>query len=435
MRRIEHTLVASLAVGAFVLISVLKTAHTSAQAVPQLILDQAGQAAALDATLFLRDPFTIVSPANLSNQGFDRNTRVMIFVSNLQLAQGEASSNVHVILTDNHGQTFDLNAEDVHPVPNFNFTQVVFRIPETVWPDICTVRVRFHNVNSNSASLRIRPPQPVLSIVSTSSTLYLPTNCLRSFIIKNVGPQGSILNYGITAPDDDLEVTQNAFGALPAGVSATVTYRVQPRWVGFPAFVTTETFLMVDTPDASNYIKFPVGVSIRNAGQAILGVWGGTWSGNSFGRNNPNEAQPTAPVSGTWVLNLQAVDLAHNTAAGTLTWNGRDAYWTYTILPNGNLSPTPHDFIPNRTIQFGSANTTLTSTCNQDSLNFHLSINGAANAPNPSDAFYGPRINVDLNAYTGTVSSTGVGFSANPYNPANFDTALSSGVVSGNRLP
>jgi hypothetical protein len=128
---------------------------------------------------------------------------------------------------------------------------------------------------------------------------------------------------------------------------------------------------------------------------------------------------------------LQTIDLANNTAAGTLTWNGKDAYWTYTSLPNGSVSATPHDFIPDRTIRFDSTNTTLISPTPGTGSQYHLTIEGFARASNPSDAFYGPWFNVDLYGDTGTAVTMGVGFTSHPYNPTNFDTALSSGTVSG----
>jgi hypothetical protein len=64
-----------------------------AQPLIQLLLDQSGpaldQVAALDSLLFLRDPFPVVNSADVLNLGVDRNTRVVVFVTNLQLAQGE----------------------------------------------------------------------------------------------------------------------------------------------------------------------------------------------------------------------------------------------------------------------------------------------------------------------------------------------------------
>lgn len=126
----------------------------------QLIVDESGpdidQAAALDSVLFLRDHFQIVNAANLLNQGPDRNTRVIVLATNLQLAQGETSASVVVNLIDSKNQSYDIPAEDVRPVPNFNFTQVVFRLPDGLSDGKCTVRVKAHGQVSNAVSTRIR---------------------------------------------------------------------------------------------------------------------------------------------------------------------------------------------------------------------------------------------------------------------------------------
>jgi len=126
----------------------------------QLILDESGpdpiQAAALDSMLFLRDPFPAVNGANVLNQGPDRNARIIVFVMNLQLAQGETSSSVVVNLVDSSNQSYDVAAENVQAVPNFNFTQLIFRLPDNVIPELCIIRVKAHGQSSNSATMRIR---------------------------------------------------------------------------------------------------------------------------------------------------------------------------------------------------------------------------------------------------------------------------------------
>lgn len=126
----------------------------------QLILEQSGAeptlAAALDTQLFVRDPFPIVNPANLLNQGFDRNTRVTVFVTNLQLAQGETASAVTISLVDSNNQGFALTAEDVRNVPNRTFSQVVFRLPNSLAVGRSTIRVNVHGQFSNAGTLRIR---------------------------------------------------------------------------------------------------------------------------------------------------------------------------------------------------------------------------------------------------------------------------------------
>lgn len=126
----------------------------------QLLLEEVGpspsQAAAVDAMFLLRDPFLVVNEANLFNLGLDRNTRVIIFVTSLQLTQGEPSSSVVVTLIDSSGHSYDIAAEDVRPVPNFNFTQVIFRLPNNLPVGTCTIKVIAHGQVSNTGTIRIR---------------------------------------------------------------------------------------------------------------------------------------------------------------------------------------------------------------------------------------------------------------------------------------
>ena len=101
------------------------------------------QAAALDADLFLRDPFPV-------------NTRIIIFVANLQLAQEEVSASVVVNLVDSQNHSYDIAAEDVRLVPNLDFAQVTFRLPVNLPAGACTIKVKAHSQVSNPGILRIR---------------------------------------------------------------------------------------------------------------------------------------------------------------------------------------------------------------------------------------------------------------------------------------
>ena len=127
---------------------------------PQLMLDGSGpapqQAAALDATLSFRDPFAVVNTANLLNQGPDKNTRVALFVTNVQLVQGENPSSVIVNLVGSNNESYNVPAEDVRPVISSNFTQVVFRLPDALAPGTCTIKVKAHGQESNSGTIRIK---------------------------------------------------------------------------------------------------------------------------------------------------------------------------------------------------------------------------------------------------------------------------------------
>jgi hypothetical protein len=127
---------------------------------PQLMLDESGpgaqQAAALDATLFFRDPFPVVNTHNLLNQGPDKNTRVVLLVTNLQLVQGETAPSVIVNLTGSNNEAYNLPAEDVRPVISSNFAQVVFRLPDALAPGTCTVKVKARGQESNLGTIRIK---------------------------------------------------------------------------------------------------------------------------------------------------------------------------------------------------------------------------------------------------------------------------------------
>jgi hypothetical protein len=114
------------------------------------------QAAALDSVLLTRDPFPVVNGADLLNLGADRNTRVILFVMNLQLAQGESAAAVIVNLTDANNQAYDVAAEDVRPVPNLPFSQVIFRLPDKLPTGSCIITLKAHGLTSNIGTIRIR---------------------------------------------------------------------------------------------------------------------------------------------------------------------------------------------------------------------------------------------------------------------------------------
>jgi hypothetical protein len=128
----------------------------------ELILEEPGPevnqaaAAALDAFLFTRDPFHIMSIAEWL-QGSDRNTRVLLFARHLELNFGEPDSAVIVRLVGSNNQIFDVPAEAVRAVPNTEFTQVVIRLPDTLSPGICTLTIRAHGSISNTGTFRIAP--------------------------------------------------------------------------------------------------------------------------------------------------------------------------------------------------------------------------------------------------------------------------------------
>ena len=124
-----------------------------------LILEESGpnssQAAALEAVLAIRDPFRVAGAPEWYPTVADGNTRVMVFARNLQLNPGELSSAVIVRLTASNNQIFDVPAEDVRPLRDSEFTQVVFRLPNNLPVGTCTVFIRAHTRVSNIGTIRI----------------------------------------------------------------------------------------------------------------------------------------------------------------------------------------------------------------------------------------------------------------------------------------
>jgi hypothetical protein len=122
---------------------------------PMLLLEESGplsdQAAALDSLLFVRDPFPVVNAGAL-NQGADRNTRVMVFVSHL--FPGEPASSVIVQLVDSNNQIYDVPAEDIRPASSF--VQVTFRLPDKLAVGTCSITIKAHAQVSNAGTIRIR---------------------------------------------------------------------------------------------------------------------------------------------------------------------------------------------------------------------------------------------------------------------------------------
>lgn len=129
--------------------------------VMQLLLEESGpgvnQVAAVDSLLFVRDPFRVVTVPELFANGTDRNTRVALFVRNLELNPGETSAAVVVRLIGSNNQIFDVPAEDFRAVPGFDFMQVTFRLPNTIPAGTAALAIRAHGRVSNIATLRIAP--------------------------------------------------------------------------------------------------------------------------------------------------------------------------------------------------------------------------------------------------------------------------------------
>jgi hypothetical protein len=98
----------------------------------------------------------VIPGINRLNLGNDRNTRVIVFVTNLQLAPTDTASVTRVKLVDSIGQNFDLGAEDVSLTSVANLRQVTFRLPDNLAPGFCSLQIKAHDQESNSGTITIR---------------------------------------------------------------------------------------------------------------------------------------------------------------------------------------------------------------------------------------------------------------------------------------
>ena len=113
------------------------------------------RAVALNATTFVRDPFSLSTGQNFSS---DKHTRVMLFVINLQLLPGDDASAVMVQAEDPMFRSYLLPVEYAGNVPNFDWlTKLNVILPDGL-PDAGDLRVSvtLRGVTSNKARISIR---------------------------------------------------------------------------------------------------------------------------------------------------------------------------------------------------------------------------------------------------------------------------------------
>jgi hypothetical protein len=122
---------------------------------PILLTEENTQSAgALDAVLWVRDPFPLIRPFNFSS---DLHTRVSLFALNLDLVSGEDSSAVTAIADNELGGTYSLPVEFVGPVTADNaVSQVIVKLPDSVGAaHELRIRISLRGQVSNTATIRI----------------------------------------------------------------------------------------------------------------------------------------------------------------------------------------------------------------------------------------------------------------------------------------
>ena len=126
---------------------------------PALFTEEAStKALALDSVTLVRDPFTVLTGDNFSQ---DQRRRVALFAANAELLSEENVSALTVLAEDSQQRVFPLTVEYVGRVPGYDWlTQFNVRLPDELENagDV-SLSIKLRGLSSNKARLSLGPPQ------------------------------------------------------------------------------------------------------------------------------------------------------------------------------------------------------------------------------------------------------------------------------------
>jgi hypothetical protein len=80
----------------------------------------------------------------------------MLFATGIELLPGESPSAVQVQLEDNQNHIYPLVVEDVRKVPNFDFSQLMVKLPDVIDSEgDFRISITFRGVTGNRALISI----------------------------------------------------------------------------------------------------------------------------------------------------------------------------------------------------------------------------------------------------------------------------------------
>jgi uncharacterized protein (TIGR03437 family) len=130
-----------------------------------LTAESSDQAIALNAATFVREPFSLLTEQNF---GPDKRTRVMLFVSDLELDAGDTISDVLVTAQNSVVGTVQLPIEYIGKAPfSDSITQIELVLPDglnkagDVW-----ITVSLHGITTNQARLGIKQAAVSTNVLS-----------------------------------------------------------------------------------------------------------------------------------------------------------------------------------------------------------------------------------------------------------------------------
>jgi hypothetical protein len=111
------------------------------------------RAAALDSVTMVHEPFSL---ENIFNFSSDHRTRITFFATGIDLLPGEPFSTVTVQLEDTDHRIYPLVVEDIRPLPNFDFSQITVKLPDTLTlSGDHQLSITFRGVTSNKPLISI----------------------------------------------------------------------------------------------------------------------------------------------------------------------------------------------------------------------------------------------------------------------------------------
>jgi hypothetical protein len=119
---------------------------------PVLLLEEnTSRAAAVDSAMLVRDPFAL---GNVHNFSSDQRTRIMLFARGIDSREGPSS--ILVQLEDAQNRIHILVVEDIRKVPNFEFCQIVVKLPDVIETEgDFRISLAYRSVTGNKPFIRI----------------------------------------------------------------------------------------------------------------------------------------------------------------------------------------------------------------------------------------------------------------------------------------
>ena len=129
--------------------------QNAAVTTPPMIYTEEGtnNAVALDSVTFVRGPFRLSDPNNLS---IDQRTRIILFTSNLGLTQSDLNDPA-VLVVEASGTNLPVENVGALAIPGLSGSYIVVRLPNNLPTGPLDLRIKLRGATSDARTLNISP--------------------------------------------------------------------------------------------------------------------------------------------------------------------------------------------------------------------------------------------------------------------------------------